>query len=160
MRMQTTCDIYLLEELIGSSTLINRLTILDPFVHFEATRNYSGFLGLNLKRINAVSAITHLKANGVKCLNIPIIYRDQTLISEEEAEKFAIMHTTGRGIITGKLHMRNTPRNPMFWYFVVNRLVEIEVSEGDGIVVIDALDGHIWGTEELSEYLYDYNNCL
>ncbi|MEQ4192345.1 hypothetical protein ABNM11_27365, partial [Pseudomonas syringae] len=46
---------------------------------------------------------------------------------------------------------------PVFWVFSI---VGGDEGKVGGVVMIDRLDGHVWGELEYIEYMYDYNNVL
>lgn len=156
--MQEICDLYLLDAVPGSSSLLQRLHIFDPAARFDRSQTYVGYLGLNLKRITVVAILTHFRTNGVRGLNIPVRYRTD-LMPAEEARLYADIHMEERG---GRVMGPRRSVNPMLWHFQVHDPAEssLEPREGGGNMTVDALDGHIWTADESIEYGYDYNNLL
>ena len=158
--MQVICDILLLDELAGSSKLLQQLKIFSPSTTFDENRVYLGFLGLELKRIQAVVILMHFRNNGVRSLNIPIKYKGR-LLTEEEARESAERSLLGSGKIIGSMKRPGKVRNPMFWNFVWDQPNSGHgICEGGGNMVVDALDGHIWSADELEEFSYDYLNAI
>lgn len=151
--MQEICDIFLLQELEGTSKLLQFLKILSPNTDFDVNRKYKGYLGFELKRLKAVSIVVFLRNNGVRCLNIPVRYKSD-LISRAEARLHAEKYLGGNGtLIEGGM----SAVDPMFWHFSFS---QPGMDEGGGNLVVDALDGHIWDSDELEEFFYDYMNLL
>ncbi|MDM5182214.1 hypothetical protein PO883_34155 [Massilia sp. DJPM01] len=151
--MQEICDVFLLDELDGSSKLLQPLKIFAPEIEFDHNNKYTGFLGLELKRLKAVSIIVHFRKNGVRSLNIPVKYKSN-LISRAEARTYAEKYLEGKGTI---IDSTTSACDPMFWHFAFSRP---DLYEGGGNLVVDALDGHVWTSDELEEFCYDYLNLL
>jgi hypothetical protein len=155
-----TCDIFLLEDLTGSSKLLKQLRIFQPGILFDDDQTYSGFLGLNVNRIKAVAIVAHFRNNAIRCLNIPVRYRDGKLLSEGGARKIAKEYVEEKGWTLSEKEHRDGQRNPMHWTFQISVNSNTDIYEGGGTLTVDALDGHIWEMEEMIEYMYDYNNVL
>ncbi|MBC3917478.1 hypothetical protein H8L32_08340 [Undibacterium sp. CY18W] len=158
--MQKICDIYLLEDISGSSGLLKQLKIFEPKLLFEEDQFYCGFLGLNVNRIVGVAIVTHLRNNRIKSVNVPVEYRDKNLMSEAEAEAVAREHAGNRDVAVRSMARKEVVTNPMYWCFQLEAPGSATAMEGGGIVTVDRLDGHIWQIGETEEYMYDYNNVL
>ncbi|WP_345304559.1 hypothetical protein [Lysobacter hankyongensis] len=133
--------------------MLKQLRVFDPEFIIDEGREYSGFLGLNLKRINGVSVVTQFRKNGVPAFSVPISYRDSPRISEVDAMRAA-------GLFGSMEIGQSKNMNPMFFVFRVhNKNGELK-DEGGGLIVIDSLDGHVWRDDEMVEYMYDFNNVI
>lgn len=155
--MQKICDIYLATSTSGTLPCLKQLTIFKSDITFDDHKFYFGFVGLNIKRIIGVSILSQLKKNNVKCFNIPIEYRENKLMTEDEALEFLKKIYSAKGSISKIISRKNEHKNPMYWNFNISAKDD-NTFEGGGIISVDALDGHIWNSESLEEYLYDYNN--
>jgi len=158
--MKKICDIYLQQELTGASKLLKQLRIFQPDVTFDDGKAYSGFLGLQIDRITAVSVVTHFRNNAVHSLNVPISYREARLLTEAEAYVIAEKHVQKMGGTLADAKCKGGSENPMYWVFQIDQHDHCDIHEGGGLVTVDSLDGHLWEMEEMVEYMYDYNNVL
>jgi hypothetical protein len=150
--MNERCDIYLISPLKGDSLLMRQMTVLQPTFSPESNREYKGFLDLDLPRLKAVAVVTQFRRSGVSAFNVPIRYRDSLRIAVEEAHLVA--SAAGQDTV---ISVSN--QNPMFYIFRSSGQQQ-QVSEGGGLIIVDALDGHKWSADELAEYMYDFNNVI
>lgn len=150
------CDIFLMTPQLGSSKPMKRLhNIYDKSLVLSDDKVYSGFLGLNLNRISAVSVVVDFRDNKCVANSVPIEYRDSKLISFDEA----LLLVSGKYNLSMPLVFPfNRQSHPMYWKFLIED--HNSVGEGGGVVLIDKLDGHEWGGYESAEYEYDFNNRL
>ncbi|PBQ02225.1 hypothetical protein CCL07_15795 [Pseudomonas congelans] len=104
-----------------------------------------------------VSIVTELKRKGIEVYSSPVRYRDVSNIEFEKAAAFAFDYARARGfdVVFDSCRAEKSP--PVFWVFSI---VGGDRGEVGGVVMIDRLDGHVWGELEYIEYMYDYNNVL
>ena len=149
--MNTTCDIFLVSPLNGDSALLRQLKIFQDSFSPDPTRSHQGFLGLDIPRLKAVAAITHLRAKGTAACSVPTRYRDSRRMTASEAGR--LVNADEVAAVGGV-----QDANPMFHVF--RAAARPDANEGAGHVIVDALDGHVWTANEMAEYMYDFNNVL
>lgn len=149
------CDAFVLGQHRGAE--LGPLRIFDKDFVCEPEKEYSGYLGLNVHRVKMVSIVTELRCKGIEAYSCPVRYRDVTNIRYEKAAGFASDHAKAKGfnIVFDSFRAKKSP--PVFWVFSIVGRGEGEVG---GVVMVDRLDGHMWGELEYLEYMYDYNNIL
>jgi hypothetical protein len=153
--MKEKCDLYLPYQIIGNREWSERILRIYPKAILEEGRPYSGFLGINIDRLSAVSMVTEFRKRKIPCFNVPIAYRDGTTISVDEAIAFARKNT---GLVEANFTADHRSNVPLWWSLISDALPN--AGEGGGRISIDRLDGHVWRDYETGEYMYDYNNLL
>lgn len=153
--MNKTCDLFIKNE--TNSPHLKYLTIFDKDFSYTPGKFYSGYLGLNVERIKLVSVIIELKKEDVSVLNVPIRYRDNTLLSVTDGFKFAKEYGLSNGLETRADNICHNGQPPLFWTFPITNN---PTGKAGGVIYVDKLDGHIWTYLEYQEYMYDYNNII
>ena len=148
------CDIYIHGE--SKSPNFKFIGLLDKSFSYCADHAYSGFMGVNVGRVKLASVVSELRKAGVACFSVPIEYRDNSGIDIVEAKTFAKKHAESMGLEISESNHREGYA-PLFWVFDICTHDDDRVG---GVVIVDKLDGHIWGSNEYEEYMYDYNNVF
>lgn len=149
-----TCDIYIHGE--SKSPSLKFIGLFDKSFSYCADRTYRGFMGVSVGRVKLVSVVSELRKAGVACFSVPIEYRDNPGIEAAEAKSLAKKHAESMGGMISERDHRDGYA-PLFWVFDISAHDDDRVG---GVVIVDRLDGHIWGTDEYEEYMYDYNNVF
>jgi hypothetical protein len=163
MTIQKICDIFLFNDEKNIPRLPPLLLRQYPLFERSVEGFSAGFLGLNIPRLEGVFlAMTFRKAN-IRCLNVPVEYRDQRKLSVEEALLFCKDRFNASAYIPSGIYYGGGGNHPMQW--VLGRELYPEEyqgapKEGGYWIAIDKLDGHIWTAEEHDVYAYDYNNQM
>lgn len=156
--MHQICDLYSAKPF--NSEVLKFLGIFDKnFIH-DPNLMYVGFLGVNIHRIKLVSFIVELKKTGAFHVHsVPITYRDQPNISQQQAFIVAQNDAKQNGF-TAILppDNQNIYTSPVYWRFAIISSKPSTEESVDGQILVDRLDGHIWDFLEYEIYLYDYNN--
>ncbi|WP_153004017.1 hypothetical protein [Pseudomonas sp. ICMP 10191] len=149
------CDAFVLGQHKGAE--FGPLHIFDKNFVCMPGKKYSGYLGLNVERVKMVSIVTELKRKGIEVFSSPVRYRDVSNIEFEKAAAFAVDYARAKGFDVVFDSSRTEKSPPVFWVFSI---VGGDEGKVGGVVMIDRLDGHVWGELEYIEYMYDYNNVL
>lgn len=153
--MKNICDLFLKNE--TNTSHFKYLTIFDKSFSYVPGEFYSGYLGINVERIKLVSVVIELKKEGVIALNVPIRYRDNTLLSITDGFEIAKDYGLSKGLETRMDNLYHDTQIPLFWAFpITNNPSE----KAGGVIYVDKLDGHVWTYLEYLEYMYDYNNII
>ena len=148
--MQEICDLFIVKP--TKSTKFRFIKTFSNKFEYHEEKYYCDYLGLNIPRLKLVPLVIELRKEGFQGYNVPIKYRDSSVISVEEAHILALESIKGEDecSITKNTKAGVAPLWHMFG-LINNR--------AGGIVAVDKIDGHIWSLDEYEEYMYDYN-CL
>lgn len=161
--MKPICDIYLMERVDGSSSILKSIKIILKNFEINASQSYSEFLGLNLDRLTAVSIVKYFREKGIFCFGVPISYRNGNLLSFSDV--VTKMEKNGMKYMVDFITIDNfeRPLPPMFFSFSTTKVEGLDTPFQEGgmakTLYIDRVDAHIWSYDDYREYLYDYN-CL
>ncbi|AWH88627.1 hypothetical protein [Limnobaculum parvum] len=153
--MKNICDLFIKNE--TNTNHFRHLTIFDKSFLYIPGKFYSGYLGLNVERITLVSVVIELKKEGVVALNVPIRYRDNTLLSVTDGFNSAKEYGLSKGLETREDNTYHDAQIPLYWTFPITNNPP---DKAGGVIYVDKLDGHIWTYLEHQEYMYDYNNII
>ncbi|MCV2221740.1 hypothetical protein PspCFBP13508_15185 [Pseudomonas sp. CFBP13508] len=151
--MQKKCDLYLCEAVDASQ--LNVIRLFDKAFVCENGTKLSGYLSISVNRVKLVAVVSDFRRRQIPCFSVPVEYREAR-ISFEAALQIAQAHAMEQGLVGAE---NPTPYPPLFWSFVLVSKGATEKKTG-GVIMVDRLDGHIWGLEEYEEYMYDYNNLF
>ncbi len=158
------CDIYLAGDVVAGKKWRLIYKAFAPTFDAPQGKVSSGFLGLDLPRLKAISVVTTLrdiermKEEAIYCLNIPTCYRDRDPLPEHEIIALAEKYARKNRIIIGK-PLSELPTRKLFLSFPIIRN-DIKNRTAYEFVRIDVLSGEIWSTEDYLNYMYDFNNIL
>ncbi|MGL4283693.1 MAG: hypothetical protein ACRCSI_08790 [Eubacterium aggregans] len=153
--MQEKCDLYFVDAI--QCDHLRFVSIFDKQFIFDKEKKYSGYIGANILRIKALHLLRELKKLGVKCFLVPIDYRDKPNISRNAAFQIAVTYATSHGYGVTEKYDYVVDFAPLFWSF---KIINDPDQRAGGVIWIDRLDGHRWGSDEYEEYMYDFNNIL
>jgi hypothetical protein len=151
--MQKKCDLYLCEAVDASQLKVIRL--FDQGFVCEAGTKLTGYLSISVNRVKLVAVVSDLRRRQIPCYSVPVEYRVDR-VSFEAALEVAKAHSIEQQLVVAE---NPAQYPPLFWSFVLGSRVATENKAG-GVIMVDRLDGHIWGLEEYEEYMYDYNNVF
>lgn len=152
--MQRICDLYL-NELVAPDLLKSVRFVDSAFISSENA--VSGYLGLNVSRLKLIPLVVWLRKKRVSCHSVPIEYRDGVSISEQYALLIAQHSVERLNCVKVGTHPAGAGSPPNVWSFSVTDFEDAGRVAGR-MIMVDRLDGHVWGYEEYEEYMYDYNN--
>ncbi|KPC52542.1 hypothetical protein WG78_11880 [Amantichitinum ursilacus] len=152
--MQRICDLYL-SELVGPDLLKDVRFVDSAFILGE--KAVSGYLGLNAPRLKLIPLVVSLRKKRVSCYSVPIEYRDCASITEQYALSIAQHSVERQNCVKVGTNPLGAGAPPNVWSFSVAGFEDAGRVAGR-MIMIDRVDGHVWGYEEYEEYMYDYNN--
>lgn len=147
-------DIYLPEKIYGEK-LIKFTKMHGVCADVNVDKYYSGYLGLNLKRLIGLMMVMRLQDAGIGAFNVPIKYRDFPHISIDEAKIIAERVDFGDG--RRAIYTSLGDSHPLYWVF---GLANGDGAIAGGAVHVDRVDGRVWTNDEIQEYAHDYNNAF
>ncbi|GLQ91261.1 hypothetical protein [Dyella acidisoli] len=151
-----SCDIYLPRVTKGLVIEDAFKIIRDINFNVDIDKDYSGFLGLNIRRMQAMMAVMRLRDVRVPSLSVPTKYREEAVISSDEAIQVASSVNLPEGVSV-VFSWRNDEHNPMYWIF--DKIYPNEERPGASLL-IDKVDRHVWSNDEVDEYQHDFNNAF
>lgn len=153
--MNQKCDIYMpVPSLVPELKYVH---VLDRGFCYNPLKEYAGYVGVELPRLRAVAIVSKIRSRGIPALNVPLRYKTGIISLErgrEVASEYAKSMRFGASSGNGPMD-RHTP---LYWCFSVTSMEEDD--RAGGRILVDRCDGHVWSTEELDDYMYDYNNVL
>ncbi|CAN7631293.1 hypothetical protein ACVK1X_005127 [Pseudomonas sp. PvR086] len=152
--MQKKCDLYLCGPVDASR--LKMLRLFDNDFACEDGKVFSGYLFVSVNRVKLVAVVSALRQKQILCFSVPVEYREGE-ISFEIAFEIAKKYSAEQGVVVGVRDQSQCP--PLFWSFSLSSVGHGEKKAG-GMLMVDRLDGHIWGLDEYEEYMYDYNNIF
>ncbi|MFO1369482.1 MAG: hypothetical protein U1F46_10845 [Marinagarivorans sp.] len=153
---KTTCDLYLCQSV--SSDDLDWTRLIDRNFALDKSKPYIGYLGLNGDRLAMIPLITQLRNKNIICYSVPITYRDNKNICQEEARALAQKHAAIK-LLSACKPRHPEPITPLFYLFNLASGVK-EIEKTGGVIMVDRLDGHIWSAYEHDQYMYDFNNVF
>jgi hypothetical protein len=156
------CDIYLTSSVGGDNGCLQGLNLFTATGFIDRQKVYRGYLQVDLQRLHAVSAVTCLRQSNFVSFSVPIEYRDNENIPQEQAR--AVADDFLKDSDEQLAHNAATELcPPVFWAFRISKRVldpDVEEQAGSKHIYVDRIDGRIWSYQEVLEYNYDYNNLL
>lgn len=151
---QMKCDIFLPESI--ASVQLKFLKIYDSGFLYKPDQAYSGYLGVEVDRIKLINFILELRKEGCKSFNVPVGYRDGSILTREDCFLLATdyAHSQGYGVAKNYLIDDGCPLYETF------SIINDPLERAGGVVWVDKFDGHFWSLLEFEEYMHDYNGVL
>jgi sialic acid synthase SpsE len=151
--MNNTCDLFLVTP--SNASELRYLGFLAKKFVYQANLTYNGYLNISANRVKLIPLISLLKKQGVSVYSVPIDYKNSNLISKEAAFQIASECARKENLRTSFDSSIVQNINPLIWSFSSSSLIR---ETAGGVIMVDRLDGHIWSSDELETYMYDYNN--